>query len=128
MNKGKTICAFLLAILGWVGGVAIGVVWAYLENGGEAIQGNYIDIEALIIQEILPALVSVFLSNWILRRLLPDSENRKNYILIFNIATIFAYGGVFFADLSLSKYGNLLYSIIGVILAGYHIKKYYIDE
>lgn len=116
----KKFLAYLSAIAGWFIGIIIGVIWAFL-YGGYA-DTNVIDFPTLIMENILPAIVSVYLSNYFFTKCFPKGDTTFDFHKkVINILLIINYSFIFYEAILYSNYSNIIYVITGTIYSGYNI-------
>lgn len=119
MIKLKYVLAYILGLLGWFGGVIIGVVWSLLYGGYQ--ESNVIDIPTVLMENITPAIVSVFLGNYIFTKIFPDTSSKKINTIIFYVILFLNYGIILSESINTSNYTNIIYILTGVICLIYLI-------
>lgn len=116
----KKLLAYVFAIIGWLIGVIIGVVWALLYGGYR--ETNIIDLPTLLMENILPAIVSVYLSNHFFQNFFPKNDTTFEFHKkVVNILLIINYSFILYESLIYSNYSNIIYVITGLIYSGYNI-------
>ena len=121
MNTLKCILAYVLGIVGWLLGIIIGIIWNLLYGGYQ--DSNTIDIAMVLAENITPALVSVFLSDYIFQKIFPEIDSKKINIIIFYVILFLNYGYLIYDSIATSNYINLIYVATGVIALIYLINK-----
>ena len=119
MLKLKYVLAYILGILGWFGGIVMGVIWSLLYGGYQ--KTNVIDIPTVLMENITPAIISVFLGNYIFLKILPDTSSKKINTIIFYVILFLNYGIILSESITNSNYTNIIYVLTGVICLIYLI-------
>ncbi|MBE6156959.1 MAG: hypothetical protein E7161_04385 [Firmicutes bacterium] len=116
----RKVLAYFIAIIGWLGGIFLGTIWALLYGGYQ--QNNVIDLPTLIMENILPAIVSVYLSNYLFEKIYPTNDiNFDLHKKIINILLIINYSFILCETIYFKNYSNIIYVITGIIYSGYNI-------
>lgn len=116
----KKILAYISAIAGWFIGVIVGVTWAFLYGGYT--DTNVIDLPTLIMENILPAIVGVYLSNYFFSKVFPKEDSTITFHKkIINILLIINYSFIFYEAILNNNYSNIIYVITGFIYSSYNI-------
>ena len=89
MLKLKYVLAYILGIFGWFGGIVVGIIWSLLYGGYQEI--DVIDIPTVLMENITPAIVSVFLGNYIFIKIFPDTSSKKINTIIFYVILFLNY-------------------------------------
>lgn len=113
MKKTKYILAYALGILGWFLGIIIGVIWALLYGGYK--ETNIIDIPTLLMENITPAIVSIYMGNYIFNKTFPKDKNKTLNFIIFYVILFLNYGYILCDIVITANYTNIIYVITGVI-------------
>lgn len=121
MEKIKYILAYVLGILGWFLGIVIGVIWALLYGGYK--ETNIIDIPTLLMENITPAIVSIYLGNYIFNKIFPNDKNKTINVAIFYVILFLNYGYILCDAITTTNYTNIIYVITGVIYLIYLMMK-----
>lgn len=121
MIKVKCALAYILGIIGWLAGIVIGVVWQMLYGGYQ--DSNTIDVAMVLADNIAPAIVSVFLADYIFQIIFPEISSKKLNIIIFYIILFLNYGYLIYDSIATSHYTNFIYIATGVISLIYLINK-----
>lgn len=121
MEKIKYILAYVLGILGWLLGIVIGVIWALLYGGYK--ETNIIDIPTLLMENITPAIVSIYLGNYIFNKIFPNDKNKTINVAIFYVILFLNYGYILCDAITTTNYTNIIYVITGVIYLIYLMMK-----
>lgn len=119
MLKLKYVLAYILGILGWFGGIVVGVIWSLLYGGYQ--ETNVIDIPTVLMENITPAIISVFLGNYIFLKIFPDTSSKKINTIIFYVILFLNYGIILSESITNSNYTNIIYVLTGVICLIYLI-------
>ena len=121
MKKIKYILAYVLGILGWFLGIVTGVIWALLYGGYK--ETNIIDIPTLLMENITPAIVSIYLGNYIFNKIFPSDKNKTINVAIFYVVLFLNYGYILCDAITTTNYTNIIYVITGVIYLIYLMMK-----
>lgn len=121
MKKIKYILAYVLGILGWFLGIVTGVIWALLYGGYK--ETNIIDIPTLLMENITPAIVSIYLGNYIFNKIFPNDKNKTINVAIFYVVLFLNYGYILCDAITTTNYTNIIYVITGVIYLIYLMMK-----
>lgn len=121
MKKIKYILAYVLGILGWFLGIVTGVIWALLYGGYK--ETNIIDIPTLLMENITPAIVSIYLGNYIFNKIFPNDKNKTINVAIFYVILFLNYGYILCDAITTTNYTNIIYVITGVIYLIYLMMK-----
>lgn len=113
MEKLRYVLAYILGILGWFVGLILGTIWALLYGGYQ--ESNVIDLPTLLMEKITPAMVSVFLSDYIFRKIFPENKYRTTNLIIFYALLFLNYGWILSEAFYMKNYSNIIYVIAGVI-------------
>ena len=119
MLKLKYVLAYILGILGWFGGIVVGVIWSLLYGGYQ--ETNVIDIPTVLMENITPAIISVFLVFYIFLNIFPDTSSKKINTIIFYVILFLNYGIILSESITNSNYTNIIYVLTGVICLIYLI-------
>ena len=119
MLKLKYVLAYILGILGWFGGIVVGVIWSLLYGGYQ--ETNVIDIPTVLMENITPSIISVFLGNYIFLKIFPDTSSKKINTIIFYVILFLNYGIILSESITNSNYANIIYVLTGVICLIYLI-------
>lgn len=123
MKKIRCVIAYILGLLGWFVGVVIGIIWALLYGGYQ--ETNIIDLPTLLMENITPALVSVFLGNYLFTKFFPDCNYKTTNIIIFYVILFLNYGYILSDSIFNKNYSNIIYVATGVISLIYLLTKLY---
>ena len=126
MEKLKCILAYVLGLAGWLVGIVIGIVWNLLYGGYQ--ESNVIDLPMLLAENITPALVSVFLSDYIFKKIFPEINSKRINTIVFYSILFLNYGYILYDTIYTKNYTNLIYVATGVIYLIYLIYKLIKDE
>lgn len=126
MIKLRYILAYILGILAWILGIAIGAIWSFLYGGYQ--DSNVIDIPTILMENVTPALVSVFLGNYVFLKILPNTDSRKINIIIFYSILFLNYGVILSETIIYSNHTNLIYILTGVVSLIYLIYRLNNDD
>ena len=126
MKKLKCILAYVLGLAGWLVGIVIGIVWNLLYGGYQ--ESNVIDLPMLLAENITPALVSVFLSDYIFKKIFPEINSKRINTIVFYSILFLNYGYILYDTIYTKNYTNLIYVATGVIYLIYLIYKLIKDE
>lgn len=121
LNPIKCVFAYILGIIGWLIGVIIGVVYSILYGGYQDTQT--IDISVILMENIIPALISVNLSNYIFNKIFPETSYKNINVIIFYIILFLNYGIVLYKNLYIHNYSSIIYVLTGIITLIYFINK-----
>lgn len=119
MLKLKYVLAYILGIFGWFGGIVVGIIWSLLYGGYQEI--DVIDIPTVLMENITPAIVSVFLGNYIFIKIFPDTSSKKINTIIFYVILFLNYGVILSENIANSNYTNIIYVLTGIVCLAYLI-------
>ena len=113
MEKARYVLAYMLGILGWFAGIMIGVIWSLLYGGYQ--ESNLIDITVVLMENITPALVSIYLSDYIFNKIFPDNKYKITNRIIFYSILFMNYGYMVCDTILIANYTNIIYIATGII-------------
>lgn len=117
----RCILAYILGIIGWLFGLIFGTIYVLLYGGYQ--NTNIIDIPTILMENIVPALISVNLSNYLFTKIFPESSYKTINCMIFYIILFINYGIILYDSIYLHNYINLLYVATGIVTLIYFINK-----
>ena len=113
MEKVRCGLAYVLGLIGWFAGVVIGVIWNLLY--GLYQETDFIDITVVLAENILPAIISVYLADYIFTKIFPDVVTKKINTIIFYVILFLNYGYILCSTFLTANYTNIIYVLTGVI-------------
>ncbi len=116
----KKIFAYIFGIVGWLIGLIIGIIITLLY--GKFQDPDYIDITYFLTELIIPAIISVFASNFLFQYFIDDKDiSYKIHKTIINIILIIIFSFILYNSLLNKKYSNIVYVLTGYICSIYFI-------
>lgn len=116
----KKIFAYIFAIVGWFVGLIIGIIIALFY--GKFQDPDYIDISYFLTELIIPAIISVFTSNFLFQCFIDNKDTSYNFHkTIINIILIIIFSFVLYNSLLNKTYSNIVYVLAGYICSIYFI-------
>ncbi|NLE04222.1 MAG: hypothetical protein GX638_05390 [Crenarchaeota archaeon] len=109
----RTILANILSIIVFAVGIVIGIAWVWVLNG--PIDPYLIDLPLLLAYKITPALLAVFLSRLVFKKISIKNEFYFTNLIILYVLMLIFFATTISSNLHNGYYSNFIYTLTGIV-------------